>query len=1202
MRRRRQVLTTGTTEVSEAEAEPQPRSGGIPLAHAWAPSDVIVTLPEGGSGADNDMEPALKRFKLPDKLLTRLGRTPEASERNTKAVSAENDLAAVIHSKRVAAEKYHTSANNDAAGDDSRPLVSVRRLSRQPRPHEQEQQRRGAATAPYELFGNSNDDVIRFGTKWRVEDSESSSTGSSWSEENTQRNADTADARAEKRRREIDRHFSGYGSDDLDSSSDSLSAGEEGEEEEISEGEDTEHDDGDEVEEDDNNGNDNNTPIKNGEHAGFGLLERRREQQQRQEQQRQQEQHQARNPETTYDEKAECVVTNHTRDHRYRYSSMFYEMHAGHEGVSPCHHTLLSLKGPITVQGPCGIIGFGIGEVAVGGFFLGKKQVMLFTDAERVVVTPVQRLKSKSAGLESLPVPMPVSCKMASYPFTVIPPTVREICGDAADNNDVELFGTIDWVWVEATIASWQGRFANNVPNIVLVVQAYDPCGVPPTRRHRLKGKEEHLTNAFMDVPRFVARGHDTGIDAALLPEVVPMIVKQSPGAVVVLGSQNIGKSTLARFLANALFSQHGICYWLDLDLGQPEFSPPGVVSLYCVQQPLLRPRDTTKVKLVQSFFLGGSRPRCPRATAIAIEQICAIAEPLQRRHPVVVNTHGWVLSTGRRMTVEAIRRLRPKHIVHLVKEGETRWARDSELLMTPTNGLNSEVLHKRFLVRRAALAGAEGKANDVIGRLPFPHPAVNRREATTTTGWCATVHTVTVTRNEGSPQQCAQPKPSAVRCAIWQQHLAPLFRYYETLEEQRWRTDATLSLLGEETDTTTLFKGLLRQFDAIVLADVADARELTDDVVCAALEHSVVALSFSLLPSSPPPAPAAQQEEEETVHKALSDNYRCLSGMDQRIFLSPALASLRAPRRRCWPRERCGSVCRTAAALCVRCCRRMTSRSGLASPSRARRPTAPTPRRWRRTFNAAMTVEKAASGGEGKKERKKEAMKGLREGGSEGMHAHNGAKYAFSTLAFLVCFVVSLCSHWEEEAGGDAAPIFSARCMKLSLLPSNNFHKHHHSNNNENKLNSLFALSRVIPLTRFHSARAPAAYSSFSLSMRCEITLPITPTHICIISESFFFCVCECVFCYFLSLCFVPPSTRGKKRWGGHACVCISTLQELCRTFNARSASYVQLCHAGVVEATTAAAGANSYVTAVIYFFGFAFRYLDARLLIHAF
>ncbi|RNF14321.1 NUC156 family protein [Trypanosoma conorhini] len=881
MRRTRRRLSTGTTEIPEHAAEPQPRGGGVPSPQAWAPSDAVAAPPDAGSWAGNDAEPPLKRFRLPEKLLTRLGQAPAAAEGNAEGgANIEIDVAAVIRSKRQAAAEHRASAGDAATGDDWRPLLSVRRLPRQPLLHEQGQQRGEAPTAPHEHFENSNDDVIRFGTKCRAEDVDSSSTASSWSEEKARGNADDAGARAERRRREIDRHFAGYGSDELDSSSGTLSEEEEAEAEaeaEASGSESSENEDGDGKEEDgdeDNSNNDKNAPVRAGESTGFGLFERRRQQQQ------------AKKPGTPGHANASCAATNHTHDRRYRYSSMFFEMHVGREGVSPCHHTLLCLNGPITVQGPSGVIGFGMGEVAVGGFFLGKKHVVLLTDADRVVLTPVQRLKSKSAGLESLPLPAPFSCKAGSLPCTVVPPTARETCEDAVDENDVELFGTIDWAWVETTIASWRGRFANKMPNIVLVVQPYDPCGVPPTRRHRLKGKEKHLIDAFMDLPRFVARGHDPGIDAALLPEVIPTILKQSPGTVVVLGSQNIGKSTLARFLANALFSQHGVCYWLDLDLGQPEFSPPGVISLYCVQHPLLRPRDTSKVKLVRSFFLGGSRPRCPKATAIAIEQLCAIAEPLQRRYPVVVNTHGWVLSTGRRMTVEAIRRLRPKHVVHLVTEGDTRWARDSELLMCPTNGLNSEVLHKRFLVRCATLAGVEGNVYDVIGRLPFPHPAMNRQEAAAAAaaGWCGTVHTATVTRDAGS----TRPKPSAVRCALWQQHLAPLFRYYEALEEERRRrqTGATPPPLEELGAATTLFKGPLAQFDAIVLADVEGARDLTDDVVCAALEHSVVALSFSLVAAAPPSVPAAQQQQELPSPGA-PGNYRCLSGMPDGFSLS---------------------------------------------------------------------------------------------------------------------------------------------------------------------------------------------------------------------------------------------------------------------------------------------------------------------------
>ncbi|EKF99322.1 hypothetical protein TCSYLVIO_009757 [Trypanosoma cruzi] len=869
MRRTRRLLSTGTTEVSAGAEETTTRGGGIPLVHPWAPSDAVTALPEGGNRDDMDTAPPVKRLKLPDKVLTRLGKTPPASGKgNVEGESAAKGVAEVIRSKKLAAAKHHASASDIEAGDDLRALVSVRRIPR-PQPRQGEgQQRSGELNPPAEHFANSNDEFIRFAATGRAEDSDSSSLISSWSDEKLQDDDSNTDARAEKQRRVIDRHFAGYESENIES----LSEEEEGEEEETSGSESSENDDGGE------DGKDNNVPPKNeGDRAGFGLLERRRHQQREQ-------QAQKGKMGAVKDEGGVDAATNHTSDRRYRYTSMFFEMHIAREAMRPCHHTLMCLSRPVTVQGPCGIIGFGIGEVAVGGFFLGKKQINLFSEADRVVLTPVQRLKSKNAGLESLPVPVPFSFKAKNDPVTVVPPTIRESYEDAADDNDVEIFGAIDWVWVEKTIGSWRGRFANKMPSIVLVVQPYDPYGLPPTRRHRLKGRGKKLTDAFMDVPRFVARGNDVGIDAVLLPEVIPAIVKQGTGVVVVLGSQNIGKSTLARFIANALFSQHGVCYWLDLDLGQPEFSPPGVFSLYCVQQPLLRPRDTRKVKLVKGFFLGGSRPRCPAATAIAIEQLCAIVGPLQRRFPVVVNTHGWVLSTGRRMTVEAIRRLQPKHIVHLVKEGETRWARDSELLMCPTKGLNSEVLHKRFFVRRAELENTKRKVNDVIGRLPYPHSVMNRPEYATTAEWSGRVHTVNVTRSEGSLQQGIQPKASAIRSAIWQQHLAPIFCYYETLDEKRRQNGGSELQLTEADESTTLFKGQLRHFESIVLAGVDDARDMTDDMVCAALERSVVALSFSLVPSSSPLACATQRQE---ASNGPLGNYRSLMDMPKGFSFS---------------------------------------------------------------------------------------------------------------------------------------------------------------------------------------------------------------------------------------------------------------------------------------------------------------------------
>jgi len=45
---------------------------------------------------------------------------------------------------------------------------------------------------------------------------------------------------------------------------------------------------------------------------------------------------------------------------------------------------------------------------------------------------------------------------------------------------------------------------------------------------------------------------------------------------VLVCGSKNTGKSSLARLLVNALLSKHDTVAFFDTDCGQPELTPPG--------------------------------------------------------------------------------------------------------------------------------------------------------------------------------------------------------------------------------------------------------------------------------------------------------------------------------------------------------------------------------------------------------------------------------------------------------------------------------------------------------------------------------------------------------------------------------------------------------------------------------------------------
>lgn len=138
------------------------------------------------------------------------------------------------------------------------------------------------------------------------------------------------------------------------------------------------------------------------------------------------------------------------------------------------------------------------------------------------------------------------------------------------------------------------------------------------------------------------------------------------PRVLLVMGAKNVGKSTCCRYFINALLgSTREVCF-LETDIGQPAFTPPGLISLHCIRAPLLQFADAWphKHECVASFFAGGSSAavhpalyaRCVRAAFDAYIQLgrrCT-GEGLP---PLVVNSHGWVTGLG----LELIR------IVHVV-------------------------------------------------------------------------------------------------------------------------------------------------------------------------------------------------------------------------------------------------------------------------------------------------------------------------------------------------------------------------------------------------------------------------------------------------------------------------------------------------------------------------------------------------------
>ena len=63
--------------------------------------------------------------------------------------------------------------------------------------------------------------------------------------------------------------------------------------------------------------------------------------------------------------------------------------------------------------------------------------------------------------------------------------------------------------------------------------------------------------------------------------------------SLLVCGPVDVGKSTLSRYLVNYLLNRWPVVCYIDLDVGQSEFTVPGVVSLHLLSEPVLGPPMT---------------------------------------------------------------------------------------------------------------------------------------------------------------------------------------------------------------------------------------------------------------------------------------------------------------------------------------------------------------------------------------------------------------------------------------------------------------------------------------------------------------------------------------------------------------------------------------------------------------------------------
>ncbi|KAL8028822.1 hypothetical protein ABFS82_14G183300 [Erythranthe guttata] len=154
---------------------------------------------------------------------------------------------------------------------------------------------------------------------------------------------------------------------------------------------------------------------------------------------------------------------------------------------------------------------------------------------------------------------------------------------------------------------------------------------------------------------------------------------------VFVCGPKNCGKTTFSRHLLNLLLQRHKKVAYLDTDVGQTEFTPPGLLSLTVIDKitpdltlPCLKTPE-------RCYFFGDiSSKRDPSAY---LSYISALYDHYLKEYrtgnrtesgnrskgfsrdcslPLVINTPGWVKGIGYELLVDMLNYISPTHVVNI--------------------------------------------------------------------------------------------------------------------------------------------------------------------------------------------------------------------------------------------------------------------------------------------------------------------------------------------------------------------------------------------------------------------------------------------------------------------------------------------------------------------------------------------------------
>lgn len=151
----------------------------------------------------------------------------------------------------------------------------------------------------------------------------------------------------------------------------------------------------------------------------------------------------------------------------------------------------------------------------------------------------------------------------------------------------------------------------------------------------------------------------------------------------LICGAKGVGKSTCLRYAINRLLAVTDSVMVLDCDAGQPEFSPPGLLTLTEIQHPVLSPPHLhMATKHVGASFFGQTTSKAD--PTLYLSMITALLQQytdmVNERHagnetklPLLINTDGWVKGLGSHILTTLLDIVQPDHVIQILGDHKSK-------------------------------------------------------------------------------------------------------------------------------------------------------------------------------------------------------------------------------------------------------------------------------------------------------------------------------------------------------------------------------------------------------------------------------------------------------------------------------------------------------------------------------------------------